>query len=89
MDIFDFEELAAEMLNITDEQRKDDCYLPDKFYRKFDIDFELAFDLVRALLPHTIPVEAGLSKKHYHTFVSRKAPIMLMKLLAAKQPIEE
>ena len=84
MDIFDFEELTAEMLGITDEQREGDDFLPTKFYEKFDIEFDLAYELAKALLLHTVPIEAGLSKKHFHAFVSRKAPAMLMKLEVAK-----
>jgi hypothetical protein len=79
MDIFDFEELTADMLNVTDRQREDDDYLPDKFYDKFDIEFDLAFQFAQHLILHTVPVEAGLSGKKYHAFVSKKAPCMLMK----------
>jgi len=79
MDIFDFEELTAEMLGVTDEQREDDDFLPNKFYCEFDIDFETAFEFAQALLLHTVPVEAGLSGKKYHAFISRQHPAMLMK----------
>ena len=79
MDILDFEELIAEMLNVTDEQREDDDYLQQKFYDKFGIEFDAGYDLTKELLQHTVPVEAGLSKKAYHAFISRKAPVMLMK----------
>ncbi len=83
MDIFDFEELTADMLGITDEQRdKDNDYLPDEFYKKFNIDFDTAYELARHLLMHTIPVQAGLSKKYYHAFVSKDKPFMLMKVEA-------
>ena len=81
MDIFDFEELTAEMLDITDEQREDD-YLPQKFYDKFGIEFDVAYDFAKELLGHTMPVKAGLSHKMWHAFVSKKAPVMLMKLEA-------
>jgi len=84
MDIFDFEELTAEMLNVTDEQREDDSFLHDKFFDKFEIDFDLAYNLTKHLLVHTVPVEAGLSKKQYHAFVSRKSPWMLMKTEVSK-----
>ena len=80
MDIFDWEELTAEMLNITDEQREDDDFLPNKFYEKFDIEFDLAFELAQHLILHTIPIEAGLSKNKYHAFISKKSPVMLMKV---------
>jgi len=83
MDMFDFEELTAEMLNVTDEQRdNDDDYLPQKFYDKFGIEFDFAYDFTKELLGHTIPVKAGLSHKMWHAFVSKKQPVMLMKLEA-------
>ena len=84
MDIFDFEELMAEMLGVTDEQREEDDYLPDRFAEKYSMEFEDGFSFARDLLEHTVPLEAGLSKKHYHAFVSKKAPFMLMKIEAAK-----
>ena len=85
MEEFDFEELIADMLDIDDKRRdEDDSYLPDKFYEKFEIHMEEAFQFAKALLVHTPQVEAGLSKKHFHAFVSKKAPVMLMKLEAKK-----
>jgi len=78
--MFDFEELMAEILGVTDEQREDDDFLLDEFYKKFDIEFEAAYDLAKALLPYTPTVQAGLSKKYFHAFVSRKSPCMLMKI---------
>ena len=85
MDIFDWEELTAEMLNETDEEREDDDYLPQKFYDKFGIEFEAGFELAQELLLHTVPIETGLSKKYYHAFVSRVSPFMLMKIEAGEQ----
>jgi len=82
MDIFDFEELTAEMLNVTDEQREDGDLLPMKFYDKYGIEFDAAYELAKDLIVHTIPVKAGLSKKRFHAFVSKKQPVMLMRLEA-------
>ena len=79
MDVFEWEELAAEMLGVTDEERVDDNCLSDKFHKEFDIEFEIAFKLVRKLLLHTAPLESGLSKTKYHAFVSRGSPTMLMR----------
>ena len=79
MDIFDWEELTAEMLRVTDEEREDDDYLPQKFYDKFEIEFDAGFELAQHLILHTVPIVAGLSESRYHAFVSRKAPVMLMK----------
>ena len=79
MDIFDFEELVADMLDVTDEQREDDDFLQKEFYNKFGIELDEGHRLAKALLRHTVPVESGLSKKKYYAFVSKKDPIMLMK----------
>ena len=87
MDIFDWEELTAEMLNVSDEQRESEDYLPAKFYQRFNIDFEDAYNLAQELIKHTMPLEAGLSGKSYHAFVSREAPIMLMKIEASKKGV--
>ena len=76
MDIFDFEELTAEMLNVTDEQREDDGYLQMKFYEKYDIEFDTAYELVKDLLGHTIPIKAELSKKMVLAFLRKKQPVM-------------
>lgn len=79
MDIFDFEELIADMLNITDEQREDEGYLQDMFFDKFEIDFDLAYELAKKLLLHVPPIESGLRKKYYHAFISKTEPVILMK----------
>lgn len=82
MDDFDFEELIADMFGITDDQREDDDFIPNKIYEEFDIDFDSALKFARHLLEHVVPIEAGLSKKKYHAFVSKSQPIMLMKIEA-------
>lgn len=87
MDIFDWEELVAEMLGVTDEQREDDYFLPEAFYTEFDIEFEDAFVLAQELIKHTSPVQAGLSGRNYHAFISRADPVMLMKLEVAKKEV--
>ncbi|MDF1678925.1 MAG: hypothetical protein P1U32_09570 [Legionellaceae bacterium] len=84
MDMFDFEELIAEMLNISNEQREDDSVLEQTFYENFDMDMEQGFEFARKLLEHTPQVTAGLSGTKYHAFVSKKSPVMLMKIEAAK-----
>ena len=84
MDAFDFEELVADMLNISDEQREDDSIMEQKFYDVFGIEMEQGFTLARKLLEHTPQVKAGLSGKAYHAFVSKSQPVMLMKIEASK-----
>ena len=88
MDEFEFEELMAEVLDVSDALREDDNYLEDKFGERFGISMEAGFELAKALLPHTLSAEAGLSGKAYHAFVSRKEPVMLMKMEAARKGVE-
>lgn len=82
MDIFDFEELVAEMLSISDEQREDSTLIEQKFYETFDVGLEQGFELAKKLIEHTVSIPAGLSGTNYHAFISKKAPIMLMKVKA-------
>ena len=75
MDMFDFEELLADMLDITDGQRDDsDQIAEDTLYEKYGIGMEEAFSFAQALLLHVPPVTAGLSGKSYHAFVSKSDP---------------
>ena len=83
MDIFDFEELISDMLDITDEQREDDDYIATVFFEKFDIEFDAAYQLTKQLLFHTPKVQAALSRKLFHAFISKNdPPCMLMKVEA-------
>ena len=84
MDMFDFEELLADMFGVTDDQREDDDLLEAKLYEEFELDMESAFGFAQKLLQHVPPIEAGLSGKSYHAFIGKSEPIMLMKIEARK-----
>ena len=77
---FDFEELMADMLGISDEQREDPEAVPDAIFARFGIHTEEAFNLTLALLQRTPKVKAGLSGKLYHAFVNKDGNVMLMKI---------
>ena len=79
MDIVNFEELVSEMLEITDKEREDPQVVQDRFFDEFEIDYHCAYTFVQHLIMHTPIVDAGLPNKGFHAFVSRKAPMMLMK----------
>ena len=83
MDEFDFEELIADMLGVSDEHMEDSGFIDNLFYENFDMSTEQGYKLAKALLLHTPKVQAGLSGKTYHAFVSKTKPIMLMKIEAA------
>ena len=80
MDEFDFEELISDMLDITDKQREDEGFVANKVYEEFGLDFEQAFNFCRRLIEHTPTVQTQFSGKNYHAFVSKKYPVMLMRL---------
>ena len=74
---FDYEELMADMLGVSDEEREK---LEAVFYEKYELDMDAVYPIVVDLLKHTPKVQAGLSRKTFHAFVSKSAPVMLMRL---------
>jgi len=83
MDIFDFEELMADILDVTDEQRDDDDYLEDKFYQRYGMDLETGFALAKDLITRTPIVDSALATKKYHAFIDKDQRFMLMKVEAS------
>jgi len=75
----DFEELMAEVLGLTDDQLEDSSSLADTLEDIFGINIDMAYKFTKALLLHTPIVQAGLTGKQYHAFVSKSGPVMLMK----------
>lgn len=83
--MFEFEELIADMLDISDEERnKDESIVEERFVEKFGIDFCDAKQFADALLRHTAPVKAGLSGEMFHAFVGKTQPVMLMRCKAVQ-----
>lgn len=62
---------------IVNEGRDDE--IEDALYEKFEIGMEQFCDIVRALLPFTPTVKAGISGNIYHAFVNEDG------LMIAKQ----
>jgi len=82
MEIFDFEELIADMLDISDEQREDDDFLEQAFYEKFDIELEQGFKFAMKLLERTPTIDGVLSGDSYHAFMSKGLSVTLMRIKA-------
>jgi len=80
--MFEFEELIADMLGITDAQREDDTFVQEKFFEKFEIDMELASYFAERLLEHTPTIQTSISGDMYHAFVNKEANCMLMRMKA-------
>lgn len=79
---FEFEELMADMLGVSDEDRDDPEAVPDAVLERFGIDMEEAYKFAAALLERTPVVTAGLTQKQYHAFVDKDHQAMLMKVEA-------
>lgn len=82
MDYYDAEELACNILGmdydeIVNEGRENE--IEDSLYEKFEIGMEQFCDIVKALLPFTPMVKAGLSGDMYHAFVNEKEGVMIVK----------
>ena len=83
---FEFEELLADMLDISDADRDaDDSIIETKLFEKFGIDFDNAFAFTSELLNHTPTVIAGLSGTKYRAFVAKDKSLMLMKRKVKEQ----
>ena len=76
MDILGFENLMSEIMGVSDEQRAECDFVQDAFLEKFNIDFDLGYELAKKLILHTVPVDAACST--YHCFLSRKDKSVLM-----------
>lgn len=80
---FDFEELMADMLGVSDELREvEPDAVPDAVFAKFGLEMEEAYTFAMALLKRTPQAQAGLSGKKYHAFVDKTDSVMLMKIEA-------
>lgn len=65
MDMFEFEELLAAIMGISDDEWDD---IPEQFYDKYEIDFDSAYELVKAMLPFCTVGKSPLTGKVYQGF---------------------
>ena len=68
MDYMDAEELAMNVLGLSDEQA-DDADFDDLIYDKFEISMEQFHKIAEALSDFTVPMQAGISGKMFRGFV--------------------
>ena len=88
MNYWDVQELACAVLGLNYDELVDDGkedVIDNAIYDKFDISMEQFYDIVKALLPFTPAVKAGLSGEWYHAFVNEKEGLMLVKELVKKE----
>ena len=88
MDYFEIQELACTVLGLDydtlcNEDRENE--IDEKMYEKLNVDMEQFSDIVKALLPFTPLVKAGLSGSLYHAFVNRKEGLMIVKQEAVSE----
>ena len=82
MSYYEIQELACAVCGLdydtlVDEGREDE--IENTLYEKLNVDIEQFGDVVKALLPFTPCVKAGLSGTIYHAFVNEKEGIMIIK----------
>lgn len=65
MGLFEFEELMAAILEVDDDNWDD---IPDKFFEKYEIDFDNAYQLVQDLLPLCAVGKSPLTDTVYQGF---------------------
>ena len=88
MNYWDVQELACAVLGLNYDELVDDGkedVIDNAIYEKFDISMDQFYDIVKALLPFTPSVKAGLSGEWYHAFVNEKEGLMLVKELVKKE----
>ena len=82
MNYFDVQELACVVLDLdydtlVDEGRESE--IDEALYEKFEISMDQFYDIVKALLPLTQPVQGGLSGTLYNAFVKHDENRMIVK----------
>jgi len=89
MDYYEAQELACAILclnydELVDEGRESE--IEETLWAKFNIDIDNFVNLLKALLPFTPVVKAGLSGSLYHAFVNEKEGIMIVKQAVKENP---
>lgn len=82
MNYYDAQELACAILGMDCDELVNegrDSEIEDSLYEKFEIGMEQFCDIVKALLPFTPTVKAGMSGDMYHAFVNEKEGVMIVK----------
>lgn len=75
LDEFEFEELVADMLDISDQDREDDSYVDNAFFDKYEMDFHCAMLFVSDLMRHIPPI----GKTQVHALVDKHHKFILIK----------
>ena len=76
---FEFQELMADILGISDEDREEgDFIIAETFESKYGMDFEDGFAFAQELLQRTVPIKAALGGQ-FHAFMNKKGDTMLMR----------
>lgn len=82
MDYYEAQELACAILGLNYDELVDEgreSEIEETLWAKFNIDIDNFVNLLKALLPFTPVVKAGLSGNLYHAFVNEKEGIMIVK----------
>jgi|TARA_S200002703_G_scaffold160084_1_gene176779 hypothetical protein len=78
--LFDFEELIADMLGISDDDRNDDeSIVEERFFDKFNIEFVDGYEFACQLMKRTPAVSSVLSGELVQGFANKNGDVLLMK----------
>lgn len=89
MDYYEAQELACAILGLNYDELVDEgreSEIEETLWAKFNIDIDNFVNLLKALLPFTPVVKAGLSGSLYHAFVNEKEGIMIVKQAVKENP---
>lgn len=81
MNYLDLEELAMFLTCLPDE-REDE--IEDVFFKKYSIDLNQAFDLIKDLLPLCMVSESPLTKKLYQGFATNQMWLVKRELIQSR-----
>lgn len=82
---WDIEELAGYVLGESEERIDElinDGEIHELLAKKYGVDFDTYYEIVKDLLPFTPKVQAGISGGKYHAFLHPTKPVMIVKIPA-------
>ena len=78
--LFDFEELVADMLDISEDDRnEDESIVEEKFFDKFNIEFVDGYEFTCQLMKRTPAFRSTLSGELIQGFANKNGDVLLMK----------
>ena len=90
MNYFDIQELASIILKLNYDELVDNGeeeMIDERLYEEFGIDLEQFYNIIKALLPLTVPIFSELSKEWYHAFVVNEGTYNVFRAIVKQKVI--